>query len=434
MAGVDMRSFQARAVAIGVVGLLACAAAATGAGGLAGAASPRVAQTGHLPAGFTDSVVANVPSPVDLVETPDHRILVADQQGEVFVVKNGTLLATPALNISSKVCAGASERGLLGLAVDPNFAVNGFVYVYYTFRNNTQCGTLSSNVPVNRVSRFTMAGDRLKPRSEKILIDQIISYHANHEGGDLGFGHDGMLYVSVGDGACDYTPVMSGCDPDNTISRRGNTLHGKVLRITSSGGIPSDNPFTGAGTARCNHGDIAMGMTCQETYLRGFRNPFRFAFDPNSAKTRLFVNDVGEATWEEIDKAVKGADYGWNVREGHCATGSTTDCGAPPAGLTNPIFDYSHATGCDAITGGAFVPLGLWGAAYDTGYLYSDYICNKIFLLLPSGAGGWTSSPFATGLASGGPVAVLFATHGANTALYYTTYMNGGEIHVIDKS
>ena len=77
---------------------------------------------------------------------------------------------------------------------------------------------------------------------------------------------------------------------------------------------------------------------------------------------------------------MKGADYGWNIREGHCATGSTTDCGPPPAGLTNPIFDYSHAaTGCGTITGGAFVPNGVWGAGYDGGYLYADYVCGKIF-------------------------------------------------------
>ena len=416
-------------------GLLASGAAAIGTSGTGAAgAANRAPAVEQLPAGFADSVVASVPAPVALAETPDHRILVADQLGKIFVIKSGVLLATPALNISSIVCAGASERGLLGIAVDPAFAANGFVYMYYTFRNGTNCGTLSSSVPVNRVSRFTMKGDKIAAASEAILIDQIISYHANHEGGDVGFGHDGMLYVSVGDGACDYTG-LSGCDPDNTISRRGNTLHGKVLRITPTGGIPRDNPFRGTGTARCNHGDIAMGMTCRETYLRGFRNPFRFAFDPNATKTRLFVNDVGEATWEEIDKAVKGADYGWNLREGHCAEGSTTDCGPPPVGLTNPIFDYPHAgTGCAAITGGAFVPNGLWGAAYDSGYLYADYICDKIFLLRPDGSGGWSSSAFATGLASGGPVAMSFATQGAATVLYYTTYANGGEVHVINQS
>jgi glucose/arabinose dehydrogenase len=292
---------------------------------------------------------------------------------------------------------------------------------------------LTKKVPVNRISRFTMTGDTLNPSSEKVLIDNMVSYHANHEAGDLGFGKDGMLYASVGDGYCDYTKV-SGCEPDNTIAHRRNTLRGKVLRITPTGGIPADNPFTGAGTARCNKGGIAEGLTCQEIYLSGLRNPFRFAFDPNSTRTRLFVDDVGQDTWEEIDKAVPGADYGWNTREGPCIEGSLTDCTPPPPGLTNPIFAYSHAsTGCGGtITGGAFVPDGLWGGSYDTGYLYSDYLCATISQIRPDGSGGWTSTPFATGLEVGGPIATHFAPYAGHTALYYTTYANGGEVHVID--
>ena len=114
-----------------------------------------------------------------------------------------------------------------------------------------------------------------------------------------------------------------------------------MLRVTTSGGIPPDNPFQGANSARCNAtGRSPAGTICQETYAWGLRNPFRLAFDPNAAGTRFFINDVGQNTWEEIDDGKAGADYGWNVREGHCATNSTTDCGAPPAGMTNPIFDY----------------------------------------------------------------------------------------------
>ncbi len=399
--------------------------------GTAAVASSRP-EVESLPAGFGDSLVAAVEDPIALAPTPDGRILIADQQGRVWVLKNGKVLAKPALDISKKVCAGDSERGLLGIAVDPQFATNHRVFVYYSYRKYKGCKTLTRKVPVNRVSSFTMPKNKIVPSTETVLIDNMVSYHANHEGGDLGFGDDGMLYVSVGDGACDYT-LVSGCDPDNTIAHRGNTLRGKILRITATGGIPSNNPFTGAGTARCNQGGIAEGLTCQEIFAKGFRNPFRFAFDPNSTRTRLFVNDVGQSTWEEIDKTTKGADYGWNTREGHCAEGSLVDCGAPPAGLTNPIFDYPHdAAGCDAITGGAFVPDGLWGSAYDTGYLYGDYICNRMFLLLPDGSGGWVSSSFASGLGTGGPIAMTFAPYAGHTALYYTTYANGGEVHVID--
>ena len=426
MGGIDVKAFRVRISLVAVAGLLAFTAAVAGSGGSAGATA-----RAQLPVAFTDTVVAAVPAPVALAETPDGRLLVADQTGKVRVIKNGTLLTRPALNISTKVCSNG-ERGLLGVAVDPNFAVNGFVYVYYTFEKFAGCNTFV-DIPVNRVSRFRMVGDIMKKPTETILIDEIPNYAGNHNAGFVGFGHDGMLYISVGDGGCDYTGV-TGCAADNGISRHDNTPLGKVLRITPSGGIPADNPFTGAGTARCNQGAIADGMKCQETYMHGFRNPFRLAFDPNSGPTRLFVNDVGQDRWEEIDEAVKGADYGWNVREGHCATGSTTNCGPPPAGMTNPIFDYLHANGCSAITGGAFVPDGVWTAKFHGGYFYSDYICHQIFLLRPDGVGGWTSSTFASGLAGGGPVALFFAPHGTKTSLYYTTYANGGEVHVIDRT
>jgi glucose/arabinose dehydrogenase len=416
--------------------VLAVAVAIAGATGISGRAvaigGTRSAE--HLPPGFKDTLLASVEDPVALAPTPDGRTLVADQQGKIFVLRaNGTLVARPALNLTPIVCAGFSERGLLGVAVDPGFANNGHLYVYYTFRNNTACGTLSADVPVDRVSRFTMHGNTIDPASEKILIDGMISYHANHEAGDVAFGHDGMLYVTVGDGGCDYTGA-SGCDGENATSRRGNTLRGKVLRITRTGGIPFDNPFTGAGTARCNHGDAAPDMICQETYLRGLRNPFRFAFDPNEKRTKFFVNDVGQETWEEIDSALTGADYGWNVREGDCVQGSTTDCGPPPAGMTNPIFAYQHLKGCGTITGGAFVPDGVWPGKFRSGYIYADYLCGQISLLAPGGPGGWTSKPFVRGLGAGSVVALRFAPRGANTALYYTTYANGGEVHAITQS
>jgi glucose/arabinose dehydrogenase len=385
-----------------------------------------------VPAGFTDTVIGGFRKPVALAATPDGRILALQQGGVVRVIQDNALLPTPALDISLQVCAAKSERGLLGVAVDPNFGVNGYVYLYYTYKKFGVCPRDTIDVPVNRVSRFTMTGNTIDPSSEKILVDEIINYNGNHNAGNLGFGKDGLLYASVGDGGCDYE-APHGCDKSNGIAQRLNSLQGKVLRIRPNGGIPSTNPFTGPGSARCNHGAIAAGMQCQEIYLYGLRNPFRFAFDPNAAKTRLFVNDVGQATWEEIDNAVKGANYGWNVREGPCAVGSETDCGPPPAGMTNPIFAYTHsATGCQAITGGAFVPAGVWGAAYASGYFYADFVCGEINLLRPDGSGGWTSTPFAT-LAAAGPVALMFGPHNGATSLYYTTLVNGGEIHVVDQ-
>ncbi len=275
-----------------------------------------------------------------------------------------------------------------------------------------------------------MSGATISAASEQVLLDEIPAT-GNHNGGDLRFGNDGYLYVSVGDGGCDYEGD-SGCAGQNDASRDRNVLLGKILRITSAGGIPASNPFLGVGTARCNvTGQVAAGTTCQETFAWGLRNPFRFAFDPNTSGTRFYINDVGQGVWEEVDLGQAGADYGWNVREGPCANDSETNCGPPPAGMTNPIYAYSHSsTGCAAITGGAFVPNGAWPAAYDGAYLYGDYTCGKIFQLLPDGSGGFVRSEFATDV--GAVVNMTFGPSAGGQALYYTNYSNGGEVRRIE--
>ena len=369
------------------------------------------AATAAVPAGFTDSLVASVSAPTALAFAPDGRLLVTSQSGALRVIQDGTLVGTPALDFGSGICTD-SERGLLGLATDPAFAANHFIYLYYTAATASGC--------MNRVSRFVLSNDNVvDPASESILIN-IPSPGCCHNGGDLHFGKDGYLYVSVGDG------TLGGRDP--------SVLLGKILRVTSDGGIPADNPFLGADRARCHGtGRPDPGEVCQETYSLGLRNPFRIAFDPNASGTRFYINDVGQDTWEEIDAGRAGADYGWNVREGFCATGSTTDCGPPPAGMTNPIFAYAHANGCDAITAGAFVPTGVWPAAYDGSYLFSDYLCGKIWQLVPSGS-GFTASEFAIDLGSGGPITMMFGPAGQTQALYYTTYANGGQVRRIEST
>jgi glucose/arabinose dehydrogenase len=376
-----------------------------------------------LPPDFADSLVASVPAPTALAFTPDGRLLVTSQSGALRIVQNGGLLPTPALDLTSAICS-QGEQGLLGIAVDPAFAANHLIYLYYTASTATGC--------VNRVSRFVLPDTNVvDAASEQVLLDNIPSPSCCHNGGDLRFGRDGYLYVSVGDGGCDYDGD-SGCGADNAAARDLNVLSGKVLRITSDGGIPPDNPFLGVDSARCNlAGRTDPGKTCQETFAWGLRNPFRIAFDPNSSDTAFYINDVGQDTWEEVDVARAGADYGWNVREGFCATGSTTDCGPPPAGMTNPIFAYPHANGCDAITAGAFVPNGLWPAAYDDSYLFADYLCGTIFQLVPAGGGTFSAVDFATGLGSGGPITMIFGPDAGTQALYYTTYANGGEVRRI---
>ena len=369
-----------------------------------------------LPPDFSDALVASVGSPTALAFTPDGRMLITTQTG-LLRVYEGTLLTTPALDISSRVCT-ESERGLLGIAVDPGFASNGFLYLYYTTDDPGDC--------VNRLSRFTMSGNTVSPASESILIDNIPSQGGNHNGGDVHVGNDGHLYVAVGDGGCDYAPPH-GCGGANDAARDMHALVGKILRITREGGIPDDNPFQGV---RCNTGTASPGEVCREIYATGLRNPFRIAFDPNTTGTAFRINDVGQNTWEEIDVGTSGADYGWNVREGHCALGSTTDCGPPPVGMTNPIFDYRHIDGCAAITGGAFVPAGVWPSSYDGTYLFADFVCGAIFRLDPS-PGGYDRSEFATGLGSNSAVSMTFGPFGGTKALYYTTYEGGGAVRRI---
>ena len=388
--------------------------------------------------GFEDRLVTSPGArPMGLAFTPDGRMLIPIKTGQVRVYKNGQLLQTPALNISSKMCSGR-ESGLLGIALDPAFgtAGNNYVYLFYTFKKSGVCPTdwnpANPNNPVNRVSRFVMSGDTINPLSEQVLIDNIPSPTGNHNAGDLSFGKDGNLYVTVGDGQCDYAQ-NSGCQINNDASRDRNILLGKILRITRSGGIPSSNPYQGPDSGRCNlTGRTDPGKTCQETFAWGLRNPFRFAFDPDASGTRFFIGDVGNEAWDEIDQGTAGADYAWNLCEGNHDNPSragSVDCSAAP--YTPPIYEYSHDTGCSSIVGAAFVPNGAWPAAYDGSYLYADYVCGKIFELKPKSGGGFTQTEFAWNLGQGGPVAMAFGPHGSTQALYYTTFGNGGEVRRI---
>lgn len=375
-----------------------------------------------VPTGFVDELVTSIGSPTALAFTPDGRLLITTQGGTVRVVRNGSLLPAPAVDISARVCSN-SERGLLGVAVDPQFTSNGYVFLYYSLKRAPTCDSTT----VNRVSRFVMAGDTLG--GELVLIDNIPSPAGNHNAGDLNFGKDDLLYVSVGDGGCDY--AGGGCAGANDAARDPHALVGKILRITRDGGIPASNPYaSGEGTARCASVGVlpTPGVRCQETFASGLRNPFRMAFDPNASGTRFYINDVGQSSWEEVDLGAAGADYGWNVREGHCATGSTTNCGPPPAGMTNPIFDYGRADGCTTITGGAFVPNGAWPVEFQGKYLFADFGCGKIFRLDPAGS-GFTRVDFATGL--GTAVHLRFAPWSGTQALFYTTYSGGGQVRRI---
>lgn len=419
-----MNGRPARLTALAVV-VLAGALSAPAATTAAPEAGSPAAAAATAPAGFSDTVVASLATPTGMAFTPDGRMLVTQDGGQLRVVRDGRLLPEPALDLTPRICA-QGERGLLSVAVDPNFTTNRFIYFYWTHNAHDFCGQSGPDAPENRVTRAVLGDDdRVVPGSETVVVDHLVSQRFNHNGGDLHFGANQLLYVSVGDGGCVIDDATR-CGGLNTNSRRLDLPLGKILRVTRSGAVPGDNPYVGApGARRCTRpvGPDPGTGPCTETFASGFRNPFRFAQLPGTST--FYVNDVGQATWEEIDRLRKGADYGWNVREGHCATNSTTDCG--PTQYQNPLHDYSHdATGCGSITGGAFVPEGLWPDPYGASYLFADYVCGKVFRLVPQAGGGYTQEEFLTDVSV--PVNLTFGPYGETQALYYLDY-GGGTVH-----
>lgn len=380
----------------------------------------------QLPPGFSDSVVADVPAPTALTWTPDGRMVIASKPGRV-IVRHEDGATTTALDISARVCDDV-ERGLVGVAVDPDFDANGFVYLYYTHEVRGSCGAAGPD-PQNRVGRFVLGeDDTIAPSRETVLVDHIVSPEGNHIAGDLEFGTDGLLYITVGDGVCSLIEPTR-CGPTNDNSQRLRLPQGKILRVTRTGAPPASNPYADApGARRCTRpAGVPPGTgPCKEIFASGFRNPFRFARKPG---TNLFyVNDVGLHTWEEVDLLRKGRNYGWNAREGRCRRDSTTDCGTV-RGFTNPIHDYRHGD-CRSITGGAFVPGGVW-PGWKGSYLYSDFACGKIFRLRRTSDGSLRRSMFVSG--ASGPVDLRFGPYGDGTALYYLSYFTN-TVHRISRS
>ncbi|MDQ3134293.1 MAG: PQQ-dependent sugar dehydrogenase, partial [Acidobacteriota bacterium] len=223
------------------------------------------ANAATLPGGFTETVIASgMPSPTAMAFAPDGRLFVCQQGGQLRVIKNGVLLPTPFVTLTVDP---QGERGLLGIAFDPNFSANQYVYLYYTATTPTVH---------NRVSRFTASGDVAAPGSEVPILDLENLGATNHNGGAMNFGADGKLYIAVG---------------ENAVSSNSQTLAnrlGKMLRINADGTIPNDNPFFAQ----------ASGIN-RSIWSLGLRNPFTFAFQPGTS--RMFINDVGQSTWEEIN-------------------------------------------------------------------------------------------------------------------------------------
>ena len=377
------------------------------------------ASAATVPGGFTDVQVATPGASTGIVGLPDGTVLVLVQSGSVRLIRGDVLLPTHALDLSLSPCNGG-ERGLLGVAVDPNFKANGYLYLYFTHAASAPGGC------VNRASRFTMAGDSIDPNSEVVLVDNISSNNSNHNGGDLEIGGDGYLYISVGDAGADPRGDAVGV---NDAAQDLSLLNGKILRVVPSTGDPAPgNPISGPGTASCRvRGNLPSTPTspCQELYAWGLRNPFRFAFDPNTGPDRFFINDVGQSTHEEVDLGGIGLNYGWPIREGFCPLGQSQPCAPAAAGFTDPMTDYPRTVG-QVITAGAFIPNGHWPAQYDGGYLFADAGSGNMFLRRSDGSVDY-NAPFASGV--GGIADMAFVTTGDSIALYYT--LTGGTIRKI---
>lgn len=324
--------------------------------------------------------------------TPDGRTLVATTDGFVKVVQNGGIIATPALALSVLSGAG-TDRGLMSIAVDPNFSSNGFVYLYYS-KADTGGSTFS-----NRLSRFTMVGNTITPASEtliKAMPAESISASIFHMGGALGFGKDGKIYLGVGDQL-----LPSGLH----ISQDLGSAFGKLLRLNLDGTVPVDNPF------------VSTPGALPEIYAYGFRNPFSLKVDPITG--RVLVNDVGEATWEEIDDLVAGANYGWNLAEG--ISGNPL--------FTNPLYEYGHnhvqPVCSGAIVGGAYSNSLGTGFAGDS-YFFGDFCSGSIGSINLTGVASGT--PFASNL---GQIVALTAAPGGG--MFYLTQSNGGQLVLISE-
>jgi len=343
------------------------------------AALPATAAT--LSPGFVEAQVGSNLSggPSAMAFAPDGRLFVCLQGGQVRVIKNGVLLSTPFLSIPVD---SAGERGLLGIAFDPNFATNDYVYIYHT---------VPGSPAHNRVSRYTAAGDIAAPGSEAIILElNNLSSATNHNGGALHFGPDGKLYIGVGENA------------NGSNAQTLSNLLGKMLRINTDGTIPADNPFSNTATGN-NRAIWALGL----------RNPFTFAFQPGS--TRMFINDVGQSTFEEINDGIAGSNYGWPTTEGPTNN---------PA-FRGPIYFYGHGTsdttGC-AIVGGAFYnpPVNQFPPSYLGKYFFADLCSGWIRVFDPTTG---TASGFATGISS--PVDLQVGPDGA---LYYLSQGSGGQV------
>lgn len=327
------------------------------------------------PTGFqnTPVVTAGLDGPSGFEIAPDGRIFVLERTGKIKIYKNGQLLPTPFADLPS---IAAGDRGLIGIAFDPDFATNCYVYFYYT----------SASDLLNRLVRFNGCGD-VGTDGPFVLYQTNSPSQELHVGGSIRFGADGKLYFAVGDNG--YPP--NGQDLSNP--------HGKILRINRDGSVPADNPFYG------QPGKLG------EIWAYGFRNPWRFQFD--SVTNQLYGSDVGDYSWEEMNHIVKGGNYGWPLKEGYCAP----NCGDTIA----PIYAYPHNGESAAATGGPVYRGSMFPAEYRGDLFFADY-AKGFIKHMNLDANGNNSGVEDFDVTAGSVVDLKIAPDGS---MYYLTYYPG---------
>ncbi|HEY7525695.1 MAG TPA: PQQ-dependent sugar dehydrogenase [Candidatus Limnocylindria bacterium] len=342
-------------------------AAASSSASVPAAASPSPAASSHPPSAdpdaiHLDEVASGLADPIGITNAGDGsgRLFVNERGGVVRVIdRDGSLRQQPFVDLSDRVEAG-SERGLLGLAFHPHFADNRRLFVHYSRAGDG--ATVVSEL------HAAADGKTADPSSERVLLT-VAQPFANHNGGQLAFGPDGYLYLGLGDGGSGGDPFGNGQNPD--------VLLGKILRLDVDGphaarrgyGLPPDNAFGPDGPR--------PGQGAPEIWALGLRNPWRFSFD--AQRGDLYIGDVGQNAWEEIDRQPAGAragrNYGWNQTEGlHCYTD-----GCDRTRFVDPIAEYGHDAGC-SVTGG-YVYRGALQPGLRGVYLFGDYCSGTVWSL-----------------------------------------------------
>lgn len=367
------------------------------------AATPFTAAREIVPGFYQSTVASGLTSPTAIAFLPDGRVLVTERAGRLSLLSGGSV--TPLITIPSVDCP-AGEMGLLGVAVDPGFDSNGYIYLYHTKLGSLSCELEEGRI--NRIVRVTMGpGGSIEEGSLTEIISGIRALSGSHNGGGLLVGPDGKLYLGVGDDGVGDTGGAPGSST-NPFAQDLGVLEGKILRLNLDGTPPADNPYAGQPGKR------------GEIFASGLRNPWRFTFDPKTGK--LWVGDVGEETIEEIDVVERGRNYGWPRCEGPRPDG----CALP--GDVQPVLAYTHDGSYSlgrCVIGGAFGSETF--GPYSGDYFFGDLVAGRIYRVRLNAARTGVIGPvsvFLTG--ADGPVDIQFGPDGA---LYYVAYL--GEIRKV---